>query len=156
MFLSCFITLYQYKRFLYRYYTMVYLPNEIINLILSFREINPVSLLIKDSVEKCEKENSVSCVKFPYYILSPVSYHNSIFLKEYDILYVYYEKKDKKLTNKKKMKDIKFTSKESIMRDLKNGFYILRKKHDSKIIEMKKRYKKSFTLYTLGFRSWRL
>ena len=64
---------------------MIYLPNEIINLILCFREINPVSLLIEDSVDiynnKKEKgsfydENTrlQKCKLFSYYFDTLIHY----------------------------------------------------------------------------------
>ncbi len=82
---------------------MVYLPNEIINLILSYREINPVSLLIKDSVEIYNKKklkgdyyyantSLEKCKLFSYYFDTLIHYkmdklelefnHNEILCEE--------------------------------------------------------------------------
>ena len=71
---------------------MVYLPNEIINLILYFREINPVSFLIKDSVEKCPETYIAWVDKYPYYILSSLLYQKD-FLSINLIDYVFIMKK---------------------------------------------------------------
>lgn len=52
---------------------MVYLPNEIINLILSYREINPVSLLIKKSVSYYKYERKEDRL-FSYYFDTLIIY----------------------------------------------------------------------------------
>ena len=123
---------------------MVYLPNEIINLILSFREINPVSLLIKDSVEKCHETYSTWVDNNPYYILSSLLYQRNIFMNKFDRLSVYYEKKDRKLTIKKKMKGINFTRNESITQDMNKDVDIISKKYETKMNEIRIRYKKMY------------
>lgn len=123
---------------------MVYLPNEIINLILSFREINPVSLLIKDSVEKCHEKNKALVDEYPYYILSSLLYQKLFFINKIDRLCVYYDKKDKKLTIKKKLKGINFTLNESIIQGRKIDVDIISKKYDTKIHEIVSRYRKLY------------
>jgi hypothetical protein len=119
---------------------MVYLPNEIINLILSFREINPVSLLIKDSVEKYHKK------KYPYYFVSLWLHNNRIFYWAYERLRIYYEKKDKKLTIKKRLKGIKFIRNESIIQERKKDVSAISEKHETKIIGMRNRYNELYNL----------
>ena len=137
---------------LYRILLMVYLPNEIINLILSFREVNPVSLLIKDSVERCiEMADCMECtndmfVSCPFYFTSLFLHQNTIFINRYERLHDYYERKNKKLTNKKKMKGIKFTRNESIDIGLKKDIGIISNKYIIKNAEMRNRY---FKLYNL-------
>lgn len=121
---------------------MVYLPNEIINLILSFREINPVSFLIKDSVEKCHETYSAWVDKYPYYILSSLLYQKRFFINKFDRLRVYYEKKDRELTIKKKIKGINFTRNDSIIQERNKDVDIISKKYETKMNEIRIRYKK--------------
>ena len=109
---------------------MVYLPNEIINLILSFREINPISLLVKGSVEDCNRKSGF--IVSPYYAFALVYNHHYLRNTEYNLLINYYELKNRKLTIKKKMKGIKFTYNESIQNDLKRDVEKIDKKYDGK------------------------
>ena len=125
---------------------MVYLPNEIINLILSFREINPVSLLIKNSVEKCHETYSTWVDKYPYYILSSLLYQKSFFINKFDRLRVYYEKKDRKLTIKKKMKGINFTRNDSIIQERNKDVDIISKKYETRMNEIRIRYRKLYNI----------
>ena len=109
---------------------MVYLPNEIINLILSFREINPISLLVKGSVEDCNRKSGF--IVSQYYAFALVYNHHYLRNTEYNRLINYYELKNRKLTIKKKMKGIKFTYNESIQNDLKRDVEKIDKKYDGK------------------------
>ena len=45
---------------------MVYLPNEIINLILSFREINPTAKLIRQSIEDYDRLRNNKNIGFQF------------------------------------------------------------------------------------------
>ena len=60
---------------------MVYLPNEIINLILSFREINPTAKLIRQSIECYESLRNNKNVGFKfesYYLSTLMGYKQSV------------------------------------------------------------------------------
>ena len=110
---------------------MVYLPNEIINLILSFREVNPTSLIIKNSIVVLNEKYGF--IVSPYYSLALVYNHFFMYKIEYNRLKKYYEQKNIKLTKKKKLKGIKFTYNESIERDFNRDSHILDKKYDDKM-----------------------
>ena len=80
---------------------MVYLPNEIINLILSFREINPVSLLIKESV-KNYAGNGITCSIFDnYYKHAIMKAQENIYISSYCKTQKFYFLKDKDINSKK-------------------------------------------------------
>ena len=65
---------------------MVYLPNEIINLILSFREINPTAKLIRQSIEDYEmlryKRNRIH-YETSYYLSTLMEYKKKLNDKEF-------------------------------------------------------------------------
>lgn len=109
---------------------MVNMPDEIINHILSFREVNPTSLLIKKSLLVLNEKYGF--IVSPYYAFSLVYNHLNMFDIEYNRLIKYYEEKNIKLTKKKKLKGIKFTYNESIERDLYRDYQILNNKYDDK------------------------
>ena len=109
---------------------MVNIPDEIINLILSFREVNPTSLLIKKSILVINEKYGIP--PNPYYAFALVYNHLNMFDIEYNRLKKYYEEKNIKLTKKKKLKGIKFTYNESIERDFYRDSQILDKKYDDK------------------------
>ena len=111
---------------------MLQLPNEIINLILSFREVNPTSLLIKKSILVITEKYGIYIPPNPYYAFALVYNHFNMFDIEYNRLKKYYEEKNIKLTKKKKLKGIKFTYNESIERDFNRDSQILEKKYDDK------------------------
>jgi hypothetical protein len=118
----------------------MFLPNEILNLIFSFREINPVSLLIKDSSKKCHKN------KHPFYYATLWLHNNRIYYEAYERLRLYYEKKNKKLTIKKMLKGINFTRNESIIRDFRKDTSVISKKHDTIMMEMRNRYNELYNI----------
>jgi hypothetical protein len=124
----------------------MFLPDEILNLIFSFREINPVSLLIKDSVEKCHETYSKWVDNNPYYILSSLLYQRRFFMNKFDRLSVYYEKRDRKLTIKKKMKGINFTRNESIIQERNKDVDIISEKYETKMNEIRSRYRKLYNI----------
>ena len=115
---------------MYRYYTMVYLPNELINLILSFREVNPTSLLIKKSIKDCKKK--AGFVVSPYYAFALVYNHHYLRDTEYNILRKYYYEIDCQLNMKKLIDGVEITFNESLMNDFKKDAAKLDKKYDNK------------------------
>lgn len=65
---------------------MVYLPNEIINLILSFREINPTAKLIRQSIEDYDSLRNNKNIGFQfksYYLHTLMRYKQSVNYKDW-------------------------------------------------------------------------
>jgi hypothetical protein len=58
----------------------MFLPDEIINLILSYREINPVALLIRESIDKYNKTARINKLHCYHNKLKEQSYffHNEV------------------------------------------------------------------------------
>ena len=88
---------------------MVYLPNEIINLILSFRERNPISLLIKDSVDYYKNERKEDKL-FSYYFDTLIVYKMDKLAEEHFYIMSHLKKVQVEIDKLEKVKsNIKWT-----------------------------------------------
>ena len=88
---------------------MVYLPNEIINLILSFREINPTAKLIRQSIEDYELLQSKKNILYKfesYYLSTLMEYKQNVNHKDWKIKYKLFEPQIKMFYNKRQLEMI--------------------------------------------------
>ena len=137
---------------------MVYLPNEIINLILSFREINPVSKLIKGSVDyynNVRKENRL----FNYYFDTLIIYKMDKLAEEHYFIESHLKKVKSEIDKLEKVKsNIRWTifrmdvsmlnkqQKADIDIEAEKGFLVL----DTQIIERESALKKIRKLQSIN------
>ena len=88
---------------------MVYLPNEIINLILSFREINPTAKLIRKSIEDYDRLRNNKNVGFQfksYYLSTLMEYKKNENHKDWRKKYKLFEPQCKIVDNKRRLEMI--------------------------------------------------
>jgi hypothetical protein len=88
---------------------MVYLPNEIINLILSFREINPTAKLIRQSIEDYELLQSKKNILYKfesYYLSTLMEYQQNENHKDWRKKYKLFEPQSKIVDNKRRLQII--------------------------------------------------
>ena len=88
---------------------MVYLPNEIINLILSFREINPTAKLIRKSIDDYELLQSKKNILYKfksYYLSTLMGYKKNENHKDWRKKYKLFEPQSKIVQNKRELEMI--------------------------------------------------
>ena len=88
---------------------MVYLPNEIINLILSFREVNPTAKMIRKSIEDYETLRNNKNIGFQfksYYLSTLMKYKEMLNGKDWRKKYNLYEPHSKIVVEKRNLEMI--------------------------------------------------